>query len=178
MSLKYELSGHYFQKMKKGFYEGKISLFPDGKIVGLLEDKDYKDQGKRFVLGFYKKDFIENIYFIKTPLIDESVKQIFIYSLTKENLNSRNFNGTYKGFWIGLDSCFEGEFSKALGIPKMSDKLKNIFQQKPDEDSLKKLEDLYFLPITFHYFSEEILDRLDSLQHCFRQNAELTISKI
>lgn len=178
MNLEYKVSGHYFQEMKKGFYKGRISLFPDGKIVGLLEDEDYKDQGKKFVLGFYKKDFIENIYFIKTPRLDNSIKMILIYSLTKENLNSNNFDGTYKGFYIGIEPYFKGISSKALGIPEMSDTLRSIFQQKSEKKTLKKLEDLDFLPITLRYFNEEILDRLDSLPHCFRQNVELTISKI
>lgn len=176
MDLEYKISGYHFQNRKKVFYEGKISLFPDGKIVGLSKDEDYNYEGKKFVFGFYKKEFITNLYFIRTSQLNESIKKMTLYSLTKENFNSESFEGTYKGFWIGVEPYFEGRISKALGIPEMEDRLRNIFQQKPEE-SLKKLEDLYFLPIIVHYFSEDILERLDSVPNYIREKAELTISK-
>jgi len=138
MNLEYKVLGYYFQRNKKGFFGGHISFSKDNKIVGIIEDNDYKDDGKRFVIGLYERDMSSNLYFIKSGRIKNTKQFSFIYSLTKEDFSSENFEGKYKGFWIPVESNFEGETSEFLGIPGIILDLKEIFSQEPSEKSLKK----------------------------------------
>lgn len=178
MNLEYKVSGHYFENGKKGFYKGKINLASDGKILGLLEDLDYKDQGKRFVLGFYEKGLITNIKFIKVPQIEEETKFTSIYSLTNENMCSEHFEGVYKGSWIYVEQTFDGIKSRSLSIPRMSNWLKEIFTQEPTEETLAELENIYSSEIKEFYFNRQMQEKLDFILTRSKHKAELKISKI
>ncbi|MEK6914679.1 MAG: hypothetical protein AABW83_03445 [Nanoarchaeota archaeon] len=178
MNLDYKVDGYYFDNGKKGFYSGKIDLISDNRIIGLIEDQDYKHEGKRFIIGFYYNNPIQSIIFIKTPKIEETTKRIFLYSLTNNKFDTENFDGIYEGFWIGIEPDLDGEMSKLLKINQMSYELKKILKQKPTLESLDKLKNIDSYLLKINYFKEITLNILDSIPSVFKERSKLLISKV
>lgn len=179
MVKEYIVKGHYFENkiedksgnlrnLKKGLQEGKIILLKDNKIFGELRDLDYIHQGDRVVLGIYDETFPNSIHFIKIPpsIIqkpkDDSTKCCFIYSLTSEAFR-QNFGGIYKGYWVPVESNFEGFFANLLKInqnKKLVDLL-NILAEQPNSKNLKRLNEISADFLKEDFFNDAILERLE-----------------
>lgn len=178
MDKEYIVKGYYFERrlnvLKKGLYEGKLTLLSDNKIIGELNDLDHPELEKRILLGIYDNGFPNSIHFIKTSPLIKKPNYSFIYSLASENFRE-NFGGSYKGYWVYVESNFQGEIADLLKTPPLNEALLDFFTELSDKKSLKKARKISFDFLKQNYFNNEVLKRLDSLAGYIGHKAFLEI---
>jgi len=101
-NIRFNLNGYYLNLAGKSPHSGKVIMYPDRKLLGVI-DTHYFDgsHDTRLLLGVYNA-VESSVKFMKIPQPGTGFVPVF-YSLTSETLSSGEVpSGNYRGFWFDV----------------------------------------------------------------------------
>ena len=172
----YKLNGFYLLGGKKGFQEGSLYFFPDGKAIGTVVDSngsnDFGPKGptpKKVLLGYLSPE--NELHLLKIPGVNQPVQDV-IWALNGEKDSSKQL---FKG---GYDLCGMCGTRHAISIVPGLEKILRA-ENIPEQESLRKLmSGVESDVLTQRIFTKDIYDRILIEAVSSGQSGEIVLYKI
>ena len=155
----FDINGYYLLDGRKSKHDGKVSLYPDGKLLGGIYTHN-SDGSKytRLLVGLYDRE-ASSVQFLKVPFPGQRLVPV-LYSLTSETLSDGRFPiGDYRGFWLDIPIPMIMPIANAVS-----------------GGEVRVTRELILLPaseLRETYFNDELAERIEELGARFRNKGAL-----